>query len=307
MKNPVLLTAALVFCALHLAPVKAHAQPQESAIDILDDMMQENEPPPAPPQLENSLEKKTTQPDGGEGPLDSILVGEEPPFMIPIEAYLLGNEGVYEIQNLSAPEAGSALTGFKIGDVVLHWYKPAGQDQMFSAANSYDCLVDGDAMHPFKVFTIGQLEKDALCKSLSPHEAALPADNKNAHTVKLEEYGTFYRTAKAWYLIAFDQTVNFGPSAAPLYLDGDQPAYTANDEDTFDVTKDGALIVYEDRTRVVYAPGETYVTPNGQKIRIEPVMTQEMLQEQMMKSYIENTDPAQILDDVKKAFEENPQ
>ena len=41
MKNPVLLTAALVFCALHFAPVKAHAQPQESTIDILDDIVGE--------------------------------------------------------------------------------------------------------------------------------------------------------------------------------------------------------------------------------------------------------------------------
>lgn len=306
MKNPVLLCAALTLGALPFLSQNTLAQPQQSAIDIIDDMMEETPPPPAAPQLENSLELKK-QGDGGEGPLDSIPVGDEPPFMIPIEAYLLGNEGVYEVQNLSAPEEGAALTGFKIADTVLHWYKAPGQEQMTSAVNSYDCFVNGDIMKPFKVFTIGLIDKDALCKALSPHEAALPADNKNFHTVSLEQYGTFYRTMKAWYLITFEQTVNLGPSAAPIYLQGDQPTYNAEDEDTMALTKTGAFVVYENRTRVVYAPGETYTSPEGNKIKVEPIMTQESVQEQMMKSYIENTDPSRILDDVKKAFEEkNP-
>lgn len=137
---------------------------------------------------------------------------------LPVEAFILGYEGSVTSRKLSIDDGKSIATSTIADGVVLHWYQPDAKSSLISAARTYECDTGFPDFIKFDVRTIGNADRNGLCNALFMEEL-----KSNPSTILNKREGVFYRTAKGWYRLTFNQELTI--NNLTTRFDADLPLY----------------------------------------------------------------------------------
>ncbi len=179
---------------------------------------------------------------------------------LPIEARLLGYEGTITSRNLPAYDSKSMTTSIVTDGVVLHWHRANPKSSLISAAQTLDCASFDH--FEFKVHLLGTGDRKDICNLLWQAETKFKYNSDSAYMFVDKKQGMFYRTAKAWYRLAFDQDIALSRKTAN-YFEADFLPYHPEIEDKWFVSQHGVLAHYTRGEIHLYAPGEVIPTDDG--------------------------------------------
>ncbi len=192
---------------------------------------------------------------------------------LPIEARLLGYEGTITSRNLRAHDSKSMTTSIVTDGVVLHWHQTDPKSSLISAASTLDC--GSFDYFEFKVHLLGTGSRKDICNVLWQAETKFKYDPNTAYMLIDKKQGMFYRTAKAWYRLAFDQDIALSRKTTN-YFEADLPRYHPKIEDKWGISQHGVLAHYTQGEVHLYAPGEVIPTDDG-PYTVKAVMSEEDL------------------------------
>ena len=192
---------------------------------------------------------------------------------LPIEARLLGYEGTVTSRNLPAHDSKSMTTSIVTDGVVLHWHRADPKSSLISVAQTLDCA--SFDQFEFKVHLLGTGSRKDICNLLWQAETKFKYDPDSAYMLIDKQQGIFYRTAKAWYRLAFDQDIALSRKTTN-YFEADFLPYYPETEDKWFVSQHGVLVHYTQGEVHVYAPGEVISTDDG-PYTVKSVMSEEDL------------------------------
>lgn len=192
---------------------------------------------------------------------------------LPIEARLLGYEGAITSRNLPAHDSRSMTTSIVTDGVVLHWHRTGPKSSLISVAQTLDCASFDH--FEFKVHLLGTGDRKDICNLLWQAETKFKYNPDAAYIYIDKERGIFYRTAKAWYRLAFDQDIALSRKTTS-YFEADFLPYHPEIEDKWFVSPYGVLAHYTRGEIHLYAPGEVIPTDDG-SYTVKAVMTEEDL------------------------------
>lgn len=192
---------------------------------------------------------------------------------LPIEARLLGYEGAITSRNLPAHDSKSMTTSIVTDGVVLHWHRTDPKSSLISAVRTLDCASFDH--FEFKVHLLGTGSRKDICNLLWQAETKFNYNPDSAYMFIDKKQGMFYRTAKAWYRLVFDQDIALSRKTTN-YFEADFPRYHPNIEDKWGVSQHGVLAHYTQGEVHLYAPGEVIPTGDG-PYTVKAVMNEEDL------------------------------
>lgn len=182
---------------------------------------------------------------------------------LPVEAVLYGSEGEFALIPYGASAAGGSTSGAALDNIILRRYQSAPNAPAVSAVRQLDCMTIGFSGEiRFTVYVLGSVNKDDICRSLSRAEREFRHNPKAARTFSDKDFGFYFRTAKAWYLITFDQRIPLDAERS-TDVEADLVPYDPKLEDQWAVSQHGALVHYTKGNVEIYAPGETIQTDDG--------------------------------------------
>lgn len=193
---------------------------------------------------------------------------------LPFEAVLYGGEGEANLVPYGASAAGGSTSGVAVDNIILRRYQSAPNVPAVSAVRQLDCRTIGFSGEVrFTVYVLGSVKKDDVCSALTRAERELKHNPTAARTFSDKDLGLYFRTAKAWYLITFDQRIRVDAERG-TDLEADLPAYDPKFEDRWAISQHGALVHYTKGNVEIYAPGEAIHTDTG-LVTVKAVMTED--------------------------------